>query len=255
MIYLRQNTAGQVVQTKTFLDSTDAVTPETGLTINNTDIKIYKNGTGSEVTKNSGGAAHDAGGRYTMTLDATDTNTLGSGKISIQVAGALLVSQEFVVLDAKVYDSLILGTDNLEVDLISMLGSAGSALPSTQASINALNDFNPTSDSVTVGINNDKTGYVADVAAINGDATAAVKLALSAGSMVVGIASSGTTTSVVTDLTETTNDHYAGRSIVFTSGALLGQASGITSYNGSTKTLSINLITEAPTSGITFIIV
>jgi hypothetical protein len=124
MIYLKQSTASQEVILGPFVDSTDAVTAETGLTIANTDIKIYKAGTTTSANKNSGGATHDAGGRYSIVLDATDTNTLGSGQIHVSVAGALPVKIEFCVLAANVYDALIGGGDLLQVDTNEITGTA-----------------------------------------------------------------------------------------------------------------------------------
>ena len=52
-----------------------------------------------------------------------------------------------------------------------------------------------------------------------------------------GAAIGGTlsTTQMTTDLTEVTNDHYIGRTIVWTSGVLKRQASDITDYDGATK--------------------
>lgn len=115
-MWLRQSTASQEILLGPFLDSTDGNTAETGLTIANTDIKIWKEGATTEANKNSGGATHIASGRYYAVLDATDTNTLGKMEINVHVSGALAVRREFMVLPANVYDSLVLGTDNLEVD-------------------------------------------------------------------------------------------------------------------------------------------
>ena len=57
MNILRQSTASQDVIIGAFIDDTDFKTPETGLTIANTDIKLMKDGAAS-VNKNSGGATH-----------------------------------------------------------------------------------------------------------------------------------------------------------------------------------------------------
>jgi len=124
MIYLRQSTASQEISLGPFVDSTDGNTPETGLTIANTDIKIRKAGATTLANKNSGGATHISGGVYTATLDATDTDTLGSGEIYCQVSGALYVKDRFTVLPAQVYDSLILGSDLLQVDVSSVAANA-----------------------------------------------------------------------------------------------------------------------------------
>lgn len=106
MLILRQSTASQEVLLGPFLDSTDGNTAETGLTIANTDIKLWKHGATSEANKNSGGATHIAAGRYYAVLDATDTNTVGMLEINVHVSGALAVRREFQVLEEAVYDAL-----------------------------------------------------------------------------------------------------------------------------------------------------
>lgn len=60
---------------------------------------------------------------------------------------------------------------------------------------------------------------------------------------------------VATDLTEGTNDHYNGRTIVFITGALAGQAASILDYNGATKELTVSSMTEAPSNGDLAVIV
>lgn len=139
-MWLRQSTAGQEILLGPFLDSTDGNTAETGLTIANTDIKIWKEGATTEANKNSGGATHIASGRYYAVLDATDSNTLGKLEVNVHVSGALAVRREFMVLPANVYDSLVLGTDNLEVD--STLIEGGDATDAINAACDtALSDY------------------------------------------------------------------------------------------------------------------
>lgn len=106
MQYLRQSTASQEMIIGPFVDSTDGDTEATGLTIANTDIEVYKAGATTHVDKNSGGATHSAKGMYSIVLDATDTDTIGSGMLYVHVAGALPVWKEFCVLDEAVYDVL-----------------------------------------------------------------------------------------------------------------------------------------------------
>jgi hypothetical protein len=43
--------------------------------------------------------------------------------------------------------------------------------------------------------------------------------------------------------------------IVFTSGALANQATTITDYVGSTKTVTVTALTEAPANGVSLVIV
>lgn len=67
---------------------------------------------------------------------------------------------------------------------------------------------------------------------------------------------SATSTSFVTNLTETTNDHYKHHMIVFTNGALQGQARRIDGYNGTSKAVTVApAFTEAPADTNTFLVV
>ena len=106
MIILKYATASQEVPLGPFVDELDGDTAETALTIANTDIKIWKAGATTLASKNSGGATHISNGVYYAVLDATDTNTLGSMALFVNVSGALPVKLHCHVLHAKVYDAL-----------------------------------------------------------------------------------------------------------------------------------------------------
>ena len=109
-MFLRQSTASQEIILGPFLDDTDGKTAETGLTIANTDIKLWKSGGTTESDKNSGGATHIAGGRYYAVLDDTDTNTVGMLEVAVSVSGALPVRRQFYILEEAVYDQLFAGS-------------------------------------------------------------------------------------------------------------------------------------------------
>lgn len=96
-IELEHATAGQEVPLGPFLSDTDGKTPLTGLTIANTDIKVWKNGGVSLVNKNSGGATHMANGVYYATLDAVDTVAAGPLVLFVHPSGALPIRVECVV--------------------------------------------------------------------------------------------------------------------------------------------------------------
>jgi len=93
-------------------------------------------------------------------------------------------------------------------------------------------------------------------------AAAATKLAISAGTMVVGTVSHDNTVASTTvfysdDITEATASHYNGRIVLFTSGALQYQATDITDYTleaGEGK-FTVTALTELPPDNCTFIIV
>ncbi len=97
----------------------------------------------------------------------------------------------------------------------------------------------------------------ANALAISGSTAAADNLEASAEVIVIGAAEAGTlsTTQMTSDLTEATNEHYNGRIVIWTSGALLGQASDITAYLGLTGRLTYTATTESPSAADTFVIV
>ena len=126
-IKIKQSTASQEIPLGYFVDNTDGDTEETGLTIANTDIKLWKMGAITLADKNSGGATHISNGIYYCVLDATDTDTLGGLIVFVHVSGALAVRVECEVLAANVYDSLIVASDALQVDTIQISGTVQTA--------------------------------------------------------------------------------------------------------------------------------
>jgi hypothetical protein len=111
-----------------FVDEDDGKTAETGLTITQADIRLSKNGGAFAQSNDSGGATHDESGWYYLTLDATDTGTLGRLIVAIHESGALPVWREFMVLPASIYDSLVAGTDYLQVDVRELLAAVGNKI-------------------------------------------------------------------------------------------------------------------------------
>ena len=85
----------------------------------------------------------------------------------------------------------------------------------------------------------------------------AAKLSASAAGIITGTAVAGTlsTTEMTTDLTETTNDHFNGRAVVWTSEPLAGQARTVTGYDGTTKKLTFSMLTDTVPEGAAFVIV
>ena len=126
-MFLKQSTASQEVVIGPFLDEDDGKTAETGLTISNTDIRLSKAGA-NIVAKNSGGGTHDELGFYQITLDATDTNTVGELLIAVHESGALPVFKYCYVLEEAIYDALFAASasafdSNARVDVVSIEGS------------------------------------------------------------------------------------------------------------------------------------
>lgn len=138
MRLLRQNTSVDV-PVGPFLDDTDGKTAETGLTITQPDIRLKKNG-GTWAQKNAVQTlTHEENGFYEVTLDATDTNTLGLLRLAIAESGALPVWEDFMVVTANVFDSLF-STDILDVSVTQVNGSAVNNLVSGRfdASVGAM---------------------------------------------------------------------------------------------------------------------
>ena len=123
--FLRKATASQTRTIGPFMDDTDFITTENGLTIANTDIKIKINGF-TAGNKNSGGATADVNGMYAITFNATDTSTAGELNYSVDVAGALIVTGKFIVLDERVYDAQYatgaIGFGKIGIESINNLG-------------------------------------------------------------------------------------------------------------------------------------
>ena len=95
----------------------------------------------------------------------------------------------------------------------------------------------------------------ANTSAINNSATAAVQLALSANEIESGACESvPSTTSIQTNLSETQDDIYIGRIVIFTSGNARGEATEITDYVGSSGTLTVTALANAPANTDTFIL-
>jgi hypothetical protein len=204
-IPIRQSTASQEVPIGPFLDSTDGNTQETGLTIANTDVKLWKAGATSLVNKNSGGGTHMAGGVYSMVLDATDSATLGPMVAYVHVAGALAFRLEMLVLAANVYDSLVAASDTLDVQVT---GIAAAAITATSIAGDAITDAKVASDvtiaSVTGNVGGNVVGSVGSVAAggitassIAADAIGASELAADAAAEIAAAVWADTSTEPV----------------------------------------------------------
>lgn len=114
--WLKQSTSVDV-PVGPFLDETDGKTAETALTITQPDVRLKKNN-GNWAQKNAAQTlTHEENGWYEVTLDTTDTNTLGILVVAIHESGALPVWREFMVVAANVYDSIIGGGDTLDVQV------------------------------------------------------------------------------------------------------------------------------------------
>jgi len=161
---LKQSTAA-ILKLGPFIDSTDGVTPETGLTIAQADIQISKAGAAfAKTSAASPTTTHDAEGWYPVPLTATDTGTLGMIAVQVNMSGALPVWLHAMVVPSNVWDSLF-GADLLQVDTTQIEGSDATDQINA-AAYTALTDYDaPTKaelDSGLAALNDPTAAAVAD---------------------------------------------------------------------------------------------
>ena len=132
-MFLKQSTASQEVMLGPFLDSTDGATAET-MSLANTDIKISKAGA-DFVNKNSGGGTDKTNGFKLITLDATDTATVGELTISCKMSGALPVFKQCWVLEEAIYDAIYAPSATLATSVASILEDTATTIPATIATV------------------------------------------------------------------------------------------------------------------------
>jgi hypothetical protein len=119
--WLRQSTA-VTIQMGPALDRADGVTEETALA---PTVEISKAGAAFAARSSATAIAHDQNGWYRVELNATDTGTAGPLVAKFDDAATHLpVWHEFMVVPAVVYDALVAGTDNLDVNAVQWAGAA-----------------------------------------------------------------------------------------------------------------------------------
>ena len=134
MRYLKQNTATRIT-VGPFLDKTDGITPEVALTVTACRLTLMVDNGGvptlvlDALATASGGSndmvhvTNDDAGFYDLELTAAQLNYVGRAMLSINdVATHCPVFHEFTILPANVYDSLIGGSDLLDVSAAQFAG-------------------------------------------------------------------------------------------------------------------------------------
>lgn len=93
-----------------FLSGSDGVTPLSALTLTQPDIRLKKNGAAWAQKAAAQTLSHEENGFYEVTLDATDTNTLGHLRLAVFEGGGspavVPVWEDFQVIPAEVYDAM-----------------------------------------------------------------------------------------------------------------------------------------------------
>ena len=116
-MFLKQSTT-TTISFGPFVSATDGKTPVTDLYTgggNAMTVYLSKNG-GTAAARNSATAIlYDRDGYYRVELNTTDTGTAGLLEVFANAAGALPVWRHLVILTANNHDSLIAGSDTLQV--------------------------------------------------------------------------------------------------------------------------------------------
>jgi len=142
---LRQSTAASF-PAGPFLDGTNGSTPETGLAISASDVRLSKNGATIAAMNSSTSPEHMAAGYYKVEVDTTDTGTLGTAYWDINMSGALPVWGNFSVVTANYWDTKY-GVDRFQSDLWEIEGVS----VSTSAALLGINVVNWAATVMAVG--------------------------------------------------------------------------------------------------------
>lgn len=129
-----------------FFDKTDGVTPEVALTVTACKLTLMVDDGNVptlvlDVAPTASGGANDMvhvtgddAGFYDLELAAANVNYLGRAMLAITDAATHCpVFHEFMILPAMVYDSLVLGTDDLDTNVTKMNNVAASAITTIKA--------------------------------------------------------------------------------------------------------------------------
>lgn len=135
-MYIRQSTT-TTIYLGPFVDDTDGKTAETGLTLS---VYLSKGGAAAAARNSATAISHDRDGYYRVELNATDTATPGALRVFASPGGALPVWQTATVLPANVYDSLIGGSDRLQVHADEITGNLITAAALDATAVDELTD-------------------------------------------------------------------------------------------------------------------
>lgn len=251
------------------LTITGAMTVQGGVTITNSTgngsgLSITGNGTGYGIVA-TGGSSNGAGMRLNggaTNGDALILQAAGSGNgFSAYAPGAGIAFN----LQSNTGDAvnIVTGGDNGIIAVGNVNGAffyggnSGLRLEGEDTAGLYLNSVN--ANAVSANAASGSPYFPSNILAIADSDLAASNLSFSAQTMEYAITAAGTlsSTQATTTLTETTDDHYVGRIIVWLTGPLIRQVAEITAYNGTTKMLTYSATPsgEAPDEGDAFIIV
>lgn len=155
MLILRQSTAIDV-RMGPFVDATDGVTPETGITLGAADqAEVLKaNGAATAAMAGAFAAVTGADGWYDYTASTTDTNTVGEVVFVVQDSSVCLpVYTRAYVVEEAVYDAFFAGSaagiPSIPANWITAAGIASNAITSAKIASSAIGATQIATDAIT----------------------------------------------------------------------------------------------------------
>lgn len=126
MLFIRQNATHKVVVGPA-VDVTDAVTPETGVTLASADEAeaiLHDNGTVVDISGYTWAAITNADGYYHLTLQSGITGTVGHLTILVNDDDLMLpLKQDFMVIEEAVYDKYYASSADADTSTLSDIKS------------------------------------------------------------------------------------------------------------------------------------
>jgi hypothetical protein len=205
-----------------FVDATDGVTPETGVTLGAADQAevLKENGAATVAMGGTFAAVTGADGWYDYTVATGDVDTVGEVVFVVQDASVCLpVFTRAYVVEESVYDSLF---DAGSSDIADILGDTSTTLDTKLNDIQGAT-FNSSTDSLEAIRNRGDSAWTGSpTTSDSGTAQAGA-----AGSITLQSGASAT------------DDTYNGQVVYISSGTGAGQSRAISDYVGSTKVASV----------------
>ena len=138
-MFLKQSTA-YTFRFGPFLDDTDGKTVEPSFTIEDSHIRVSKDGANFIDKAETSNSAYDEFGFYVVVLNATDTNTVGELLIACHFSGALPVFKTFFVVEEAIYDAIYAPSATLAASVASILEDTATTIPATIATVDTVVD-------------------------------------------------------------------------------------------------------------------
>ncbi len=181
----------------------------------------------------------------------TDLSNGTDGLGAIKTDTAAILIDTGTTLDGKI--------NTIDSNVDAVLVDTGTTLPSSIAALDTVVDRIEVDTQDIQGripTSLSSGNMKSDLLAISTSTDAADNLEKSALQIIPGAAEGVPTTEVIqTNLAETQDDIYIGRTIIFTSGAAKDEATDITDYTGATGTVTVTALSNAPAATDTFIII